>query len=462
MSSLSVNATGGSPISFSGLASGLNTSQIISALLAVERQPITRLTTQQEALQGQQTLLQGLQSKVQQLEFAVSEFSLPSAFETSQTVTSSEPLRVSAATTAGAGVGGYEVEVTQLANSAQRTYAFTSPAAEEVITIGGRAYTLKAGANAKELAGKINSDSSATVYAAVTEGETLVLSSRATGATSGESITVSDPGGALSEKAGTAKEGKNAEFKVDGVAGTATSNTVTNAIAGVTLTLGGVTATGPVTIDVQPPGLGVSSVEAKLQSFVSLYNSTVEEIHKQLTTKPAASQNGVAAGVSLFGDRELSSLLNSMRQTMYEPIVGLAPEMASPFDIGLSTGGATGGVSTRSSIEAQLKLDPTKLASTLQANPAGAKLMLEQWSKNLQGILNRAAEPGGTIDSRITGDGTQIGQLKTRINTMNEMLAVRQKALQATYSQLEGVLSKNSAQSSWLTSQSEQLTKFGP
>jgi len=460
MSSMSVNSTSGSPLSVSGLASGLNTSAIITALLSAEKQPITRLTTQQERLQGEQQTLQGIQSGLQQLEFAVSEFSLPSLFATSQSVTSSEPLRVSAATTAGAGVGGYEVEVKQLANSAQRTYAFTSPAAEDTVTIGGREYSLQAGANAKELAGKINADGSATVYAAVTEGETLVLSSRATGATSGASITVSDPAGALSEKAGTAKEGKNAEFTVDGVAGTSTSNTVTNAIAGVTLTLDGLTTTGPVTINVQAPAVSVSAVEAKVQAFVTLYNSTVAAIQKQLTTKPPTTQGTADATGSLFGDRELASLLNGMRQTMYEPIAGLPAEMSSPSDVGLGTGLATGSAS-QSAVEGQLKLEPAKFATALQANPAGVRLMLQKWSQGLQRIVTQAAEPGGALDTRITGEGAEIREMKTRIGTMNELLAVRQKSLEATYAQLEGIISKNSAQSSWLASQSEQLTKSG-
>lgn len=460
MSTLSVGGSGGSPLSVTGLASGLDTKAIITALLSSEKEPITRLTNQQEKLQGQQGLLQGIQTSLQQLEFSISEFSLPSLFETAQTVTSSEPLRVSAATTAGAGVGGYEIEVKQLANSAQRTYTFKSPAAEDTITIGGRTYTVKAGATAKELASMVNSDGSATVYAAVTEGETLVLSSRATGAKSGEAITVSDPGGALTEKAGTAKEGKDAEFTVDGVAGSATSNTVTNAIAGVTLTLDGLTSTGPVTIDVQAPAVNVSALETKIQAFVSVYNTTVAAIQKQLTTKPPASPGGADATGSLFGDRELSSLLTSMRQTMYEPIAGLASEMSSPSAVGLGTGFATGN-SSQAAVEGQVKLEPAKLAHALQANPEGAKLMLQKWSQGLQKIVRQAAEPGGMVDMRITGEGTEIREMKTRITTMNELLAVRQKALTQTYAALEGIISRNSAQSSWLTTQSEQLTKSG-
>ncbi len=44
---------------------------------------------------------------------------------------------------------------------------------------------------------------------------------------------------------------------------------------------------------------------------------------------------------------------------------------------------------------------------------------------------------------------------------MNEMLAVREKALQATYAQLESVLSKNASQAQWLTSQEASLTASG-
>lgn len=456
------SSTPGSPITVSGLASGLDTKAIVEALLAVEKQPITRLNAQQERLQAQQKQIQSIQRGLQQLEFAVSEFSLPSMFETSQTVSSSEPLRISASTTSGAGVGGYQVEVKQLANSAQRTFAFTSPAAEDTVTIDGREYKLAAGSGAKELATKINSDGSASVYAAVLDSGTIVFSNRASGATGGEFITVSDPGGALTEKAATAKEGKDAEYTVDGVAGSSSTNTVTNAIAGVTLTLDGLTTAGPVTIDVQAPGVSVSAIEAKVQSFVGLYNSTVEAIQKQLSTKPPTSGVSTEATGSLFGDQDLSSLLSRMRQTMYEPIAGLAAGMASPSDVGLSTGApASGGLSSQSSLEGQLKLDPTKFSAALLGNPAGAKEMLEKWSTNLRGMINAAAEPGGTLDTRVTGDSAEISQLKRRITVMNEMLAVRQKALQLTYSRLEGVISKNSAQSSWLAGQAEQLTKSG-
>jgi flagellar hook-associated protein 2 len=463
-SSLGVNAATGAPITISGLASGLETTKIIAALMSAEREPVTHLSNEGAKLHAEQTALQGVQSDLQQLANVVSEFSLPSLFESAQSVSSSEPGRVSAATSGGAGVGGYEVEVTQLANSAQRTFAFTTPTKEETITIEGEKFTVKAGESAKEFASKIDTDSSASVYAAALENGSVVLSSRATGNTGSGFIKVSDPGTTLVERPGTERAGKDAEFTVDGVPGSSSSNTVTDAIAGVTLTLSGLTPTGPVTIDVQPPGPNASAVEAQVQSFVQLYNAAVEAIQTQIQTKPPAkvqSTGEYSTGI-LFGDVELTDLLDGMRDTMYEPAAGLEAGMSSPFDIGISTGAPSGGgTSSQASLEGLLTLDPEKLTEAVKSNPAGVETMLQQWSQGLQGMVDAAGGPGGTIEARATGDGSQITQLTSQIATMNEMLAQRERALQATYAQLEAVISRNTAQGDWLTSQEESLNKQG-
>src|SRR5947209_2140780 len=186
MSTGSVSSSGTTPISVSGLASGLDTTAIIKALLEAERQPISRISNQAEKLSGQQGQLQALKSSLISLGFAAEEFALPSLFEGVQSVSSSEPARVSATITGGAGVGGYQLEVSQLANSAQRTFAFASPAAEDTVTVDGREYTLKAGATAKDLAAKINADGKGTVYAALQGKEkTNVLTNPTTGASGG-------------------------------------------------------------------------------------------------------------------------------------------------------------------------------------------------------------------------------------------------------------------------------------
>jgi flagellar hook-associated protein 2 len=459
-SGLSLSSATDAPITVTGLASGLDTSSIISALMNIEREPVTHLSEEQAKLQSEQTKLQSIQSSLQQLSSSVSDLSLPSLFESSQTVTSNEPTRVSAIATSGAAIGGYEVEVTQLANAAQRTFTFTSPASEDKLTIDGQEVAVKAGESAKELANAINSNSHVTVFAAVLGSGELVLSNRATGNTGTEFIKVEDAGGTLVEKAGTAKEGRDAEFSIDGTTGTSATNTVTDAIAGVTLTLAGITPQGPVTVDVQPPGPNATAVEAQVQSFIKLYNSTVEAIETQLNTKPPAKAltSGEPGTGVLFGDSELQGLLNGMRQAMYEPMSGLEGEMSSPADVGIGTGAPTGaGASTQSSLNGILTLDPAKLSEALKTNPAGVEKMLEQWSGGLQKTIEDTSGPGGTMETRVTGDASQITQLTSQINNMNEMLAHREKALQATYAELESVISQNTDQDNFLTKQAESL-----
>ncbi len=460
MSTQSIPSSGGSPtglVTLTGLSSGLNTTEIINALIGVERQPVTQLSNEQTKLQAEQTQLRTAQSSLQQLAFSAAELSSPTLFATTQTVTSSDTNQITALSTSGAGVGGYQVNVTQLANSAQRTFTFTSPASADTITIDGQEIAVQAGASAQELADAINSDSKATVYAAAVEGGKLVLSSRTTGDTGEGFIAVTDPGGTLTEVAGTAKQGKDAEYTVDSVAGTSTTNTVTNAIAGVTLKLGALTTTsGPVTIEVEAPEPSVSTITSQVESFVKLYNSTIGQIHNLTSTKPPESPQTVSelGTGALFGDSELEELTNSMRQAIYTPVAGLPEGMSSLADIGVSTGAASGSATpSQASLEGELTINTAELTKAIQTNPAGVEKMLQAWGQSFQKTVGVSAEPGGTLETRINGEGSRITELGEQISTMNEMLAVRQKALQEEYIAMEKIVQDNKSQSAWLTGQ---------
>jgi flagellar hook-associated protein 2 len=455
------SSTAGAPINFSGLGSGLNTSEIITALLGVERAPITRLSDEQTTLEGQSTELQSIKSSLTQLAFDAQELGSPVLFNTSQSVSSSEPSRITATTTTGAAVGGYEVNVTQLANSGQRTFTFKSPAAAETLTIDGKEIEVAAGSTIQDLVDKINSDSTATVYAAAVGSEAVVLSTRETGATGAGFIAVTDPGGTLVEQAALAKEGQNAEYTIDGVAGSSTSNTLKGAIPGVTLELKALTTTaGPVTVDVQPPAANVSAIASQVQAFVKLYNSTIGTINTQLTTKPPSAPESAAEMQTgtLFGDFELGNLLNQMRQSIYEPGKELPAEMSSLANIGISTGAPSGNATpSQSAVEGQLTVNTAQLESAIEANPAGVQEMLQSWSQGFQNLVNTDAGPGGSLEARISGDSAQTSELTSRIATMNEMLAVRQKALQTEFAAMEQIVAQSKSQSSWLTSQLASL-----
>ena len=161
--------------------------------MAIDRQPETQLKNQQQGLQAQKTALTSIQTALQTLALNASALDDPGLWSNSQTVTSSDATRVSATMgpSGGAGVGGYQVSVSQLANSSQRTFTYASPAAAETITIDGHQTAIAANASIDDFVSAVNSDSNATVYAAKTDTGTVVLSSRTSGAPAGAYIQVS-------------------------------------------------------------------------------------------------------------------------------------------------------------------------------------------------------------------------------------------------------------------------------
>jgi flagellar hook-associated protein 2 len=150
---------GNTPLQITGLASGLDTNQIISELMSIQQQPVTNLQKESTGITALNSQLTSIQTMLQTVAADAQALGDPSLFSNAQTVSSSVPSAVSASTSTGAGVGGYQVGVTQLANSAQRTFTFASPTASDTVTIDGIATTIAAGATAQDFANAINSNS---------------------------------------------------------------------------------------------------------------------------------------------------------------------------------------------------------------------------------------------------------------------------------------------------------------
>src|SRR5436305_3788909 len=157
----------GTPLQVTGLASGLDTNAIVKALMAAQQQQVTNLQNQQTGLTALNTQLTNIQSALQKVSADAKALASPSLFANTQTITSTNPTLVGATATGsnGAVVGGYQISVTALASASQRTFTFTSPAADDTITIDGHDTPLAAGASAQDFVNAINSDSGATVWA---------------------------------------------------------------------------------------------------------------------------------------------------------------------------------------------------------------------------------------------------------------------------------------------------------
>ena len=462
-SSASANAslttsTNGAPLQVTGLASGLDTAKIVSQMMDIQKRPVTMLQNQQQILQARKTQLTSLQGALKKVNADALALLDPRIYRGTQKATSSDATRVAASTTTGAGVGGYQVSVGQLANAAQRSFAFTAPAAAGTITVDGHDTQVKAGASVYDLADAINSDQAATVYAAATDAGTLVLSNRATGDTGPSFIAISGADGVLSEQSARAKRGQDATYSIDGIDGRSSSNVVTSAIPGVTLTLTGVTAaTGPITVNVGAPAADASKVESAINQFITDYNAALGAIQTQLSTKPSASDPTQGA---LFGDNQLKGLLSSIRSLMTKGASGLPAGMASMLDLGVSTGAASSGGPTASELAGNLTLNAATLETALRGDPTAVQKVVGAWANGMATTVNNYSGLGGTIAVRLSGDDRQVSSLSRRIATMQSALDDKQRHLTQQFAQLEAALSGNQSTSAWLTSQINSLPGF--
>ena len=103
-------------LNFPGLSTGVDTSQIVKQLMAINSRRLANYTVKKVDLQEQQTALDEMKTKVGQLESAADALSDSSTLETFTTSTS-DSTRLGVAATNEASPGSHSVEINQLATS---------------------------------------------------------------------------------------------------------------------------------------------------------------------------------------------------------------------------------------------------------------------------------------------------------------------------------------------------------
>jgi flagellar hook-associated protein 2 len=432
-----------SPITITGLGSSLDTESIIENLMKVERLPAARLEEKQGQVKARETALQGILGKLNEVGSALQALRSPTLWADTQTATSSSTA-VTAELAGGAGPGGYQVEVTQLARAAQRSYEFEPSEAASQLTVGGQTIELKAGATLADVVSAINSNHE-TGVSAVVVGKSLVLSSRTTGAESAVSAT----GAGLTEEEPKARAGQDTLYSIDGVAGSSSTNVIAAAIPGVTLTVSALTS-GPATVDVTEPAPDTTSIATKLKTFVSAYNAAVELIEAKVgeeSVREPKTQEEANKGV-LFGDTALNSLLSGMRQTLSESSLGA---------LGVSTGAPSASVTADSaSVRGLLTFEEPKLTALLKEDPVAAKEAINGASgfvTDLEPLVESATKPGAGISERISAATNEAASLREQMTKLEERLTVREERLHAQFSAMEVALAKSKSESEWLSGQ---------
>jgi flagellar hook-associated protein 2 len=453
-----------------GIATGLDTNSIINELLSIARQPETLIQQQSTVEQARSTALQSIQTSMQSLQSAAQALRDPTVWQNAQTVTESNPSAVSAILTGGAAAGGFQIGVSRLASADQVTQQSSVAAASADdtlhIQVGSGAVAdiqVTAGDTLSSIASEINANGTAQVYASVVNNK-LVLSGQVTGAANTISVT-SD--GTLASDLGMTQSltAQDAQYTVNGQTMNSASNTVTNGLAGVQLTLNGTTSSDS-TLVVGAPAPSTSNITNALQSFVSAYNSTVQLIYGYVNQPKVAQPQSDAdreAGM-LQGDPQLLSILSNLRESVGTVMSGQPAGANYLGSVGLSTGAAVGtGTISQASLEGQLTLDTTQLTSALASNFSGVKALFtnatgsyasEGLSQRMDDIINPQAGASGVLAARVTDEASLVSSYSQQIADIEQRVTMQEANLRAQFTAMETAVAQLQSQSSSLSSSS--------
>ena len=551
----------------SGLASGIDTSAVVDALMNVAKQPQTALTHKKAQASARATALGAIKAELNGVKGLADALRSPGLFANTQTVDSSDTSKITATRLSGAGTGGTQIVVQRLASSQQRTYNFTPDSGSDT-TIdfgGGKTLTIAAGSTIDDMVSLINSSSASPVYAAsVTDpndpsgtNKLLVLSSKvpgsggdfslASGTTTGLSeitadakahaataatqtfdydpssdgsmtvngttvnitagstvddvvqaingastgVTASkDANGRLLLTSNTTGSGSgftaggtqftlnssaagqdstltnlNAAYSVDGgPTRYATSNIVTDAVPGLSLTLKAASTTA-VTITVGSPAPDVDTIKQAVHDFVDSYNALMSDLSSRISEQPVIppQQDSDYLKGLFFGDGMLTNIQSRVRNVMMSPI-GSDPSLNLLSQIGISTGATTGGGTVnQDSIDGKLVVDDDKLTAMLTSNPDGVKKLLgatvgtNGFAQALDAALDPEVQAGGDFDTLISQANSQVSDYADQIADWDQRLSDQQDRLKAQFSAMELALSKSQSTQSWLTGQIASL-----
>jgi len=468
-------------ISSIGIGSGLDIESVITQLVAVERAPVTKLQTEATSLQTKLSTYGKLQSGMAALRDAASALTRPSTWNATFGA-SSDTTSVAVTTSASTLPGSYSIEVQRLASvQSNATGVYASADAlvgEGTLHIelgtwgaGQTSFTPKAGATAvditvgppaeslAQLRDKINASNSGVVASVLTDasGARLVLRSAATGEANGFRVGVSDNDGnnvdgiglsalAFDPSAGIltmaqALAAANAAASLNGLPIASESNTLSNVLDGMTLTLGKVT-TAPVLVEAKPDK---ESIRKALDGFVTAYNDLNKLVAEQ-TKYDAASKT---AGV-LQGDSAAVSIRSQMRSLLGSSS-GASAMFTRLAEVGFD-------VQTDGSI----KLDETKLANGL-ANLGEMKKLFSNSdlltpanngiATQLRAMADQVLGIEGSISTRTEGLRKRIDLNQDRQELLEDRIAMMEKRLRAQYTALDRQMASLNSLSNYVTQQ---------
>jgi flagellar hook-associated protein 2 len=444
-------------------AGTLDVPTLVSQLMTVERRPIDKLNTKIDSYQTKISSFGTIKGLVSDFQAALQGMNTSLL---AYNATSSDTNVFSASATSTAAAGSYSLSITTLAQAhklatagqTSDTNAISAGASTATFTVGTTStdITIAAGASLQDIRSAINAANIGVTATIVNDGSgspyRLALSSNNAGTINAiNSITVKtggdaaindllayNPTGNIPTPAvpmGQTVAAQNADFTVNGIRIIKSSNTVTDAIQGVTLNLNKNT-TGTLTV-----ARDTSVISKAATSVVDSYNALATQLKSR-----SAYGSATQAAASLAGDgtvRLMLDQLSGILRTAAIPSSGGSLTSLSQVGIGLQADG-------------KLKLDSSKLNSAMASNFSDVTNLFSSTSgyiTRLNSWADSVVQTNGLIDLRTQNIKTSIHNYSDQINQLESRMTVLQKRYATQYSNLNQMLSNMNNTSAYLSQQ---------
>lgn len=405
-------------ISFGGIGSGIDTEAIVKGLIAASKSGLSPIKSRAASMKAAVSTISDIGSLLSTLKNSVE--ALDTATEAGSYKASVSGSEVSASAGLTATPGQHKLSVTALASEARKNSAGQASSDTALgidaqtlnFAVGGgsaQSVTIQSSDTLTDVAGKINALGGRFKAQVIDTGigtNPFVLQIR--GLDTGASNDLEITGSALSalgldqSQVGD-QAADNAKFTLDNVPIERATNTVTDAIAGVTLTLAAPTAQER-TITVETDGQGLKD---KLKGFVDAYNAVVKRIHTEAGYGSQKASNPVLAG-----DSSLRSITRRLGDTVLKGTGGAFEDSLAAIGVRFNQDGT-------------LQLKESELDSAVAKDPS-----------EVQRILGGSGGQDGVMDLlRDLVDGftqTTTGLLATRKESLNDRAdALNQRIVKA-------------------------------
>ena len=430
-------------ISFGGLGNGIDFGQIVDFLIQAERIPIDRKIETRLSSQEKLTDLGSLGSKLLSLQTAASSLRTRVGFDKTKidVSTGSTKTLLTAAVSSTATAGTYTVKVNQLAASHQLASTSTtavSSTSTDIVSGSSATFSFQVGsgstqtvnlasdATLDDLKNAIN-DLGAGVSASTLNTGTeaspayrLVLTSNDTGASDAITIVTDtstldvSPSGTGTD---TLQSAQDAQIELGNPSDTTvtldrSSNTITDAITGVTLNLQGIDASETVSITVnQDP----AAVKEGIQSLVAAYNEVLTFVNERTVFNVETQERGLFVGETIP-----RTVLDQLRRALSDQVSGLST-ITTAGEIGFQTQATDG----------TIILDEADLDKQLSENYSALRdLFIENPTTGTIGLAERLVNAIDTLDDVETGALTiRQNSLSDEIDDLADQIALMESDL---------------------------------